>query len=62
MKPIDYVRLISEHKLCPHCLAGFMDENLNNRVTCGKANLTFVVGLPCTVEDWKTCPLNKEME
>ncbi len=58
MKPIDYVRLVSE-PLCPHCLAGYMDEQLNNRVTCGRANLTFIVALPCTLKDWDVCPLNE---
>ncbi len=57
MKPIDYVKLATQPR-CPHCLAGFMDEQLNNRVTCGKANMTFIVALPCTIEDWKVCPLN----
>ena len=58
MKPIDYIRLIQE-PLCPHCLAGFMDEQLNTRVTCGKTNITLVVGLPCSYQDWLECPLNK---
>lgn len=59
MKPIDYIRQIQQ-PLCPHCLTGFMDESLNNRVTCGKANLTFIVSLPCSYQDWLECPLNKE--
>jgi hypothetical protein len=59
MKPIDYIKLI-QGELCHHCLAGFMDEQLNTRVTCGKANITLIVGLPCTEQDWKICPLNKE--
>jgi len=58
MKPIDYVRL-SRQPPCPHCLIGYMDESLNTRVTCGKANITFQ-GLPCTYQDWEVCPLNKD--
>lgn len=58
MKPLDYLR-ITEQPLCPHCLAGYMDEALNNRITCGKANLTFIVALPCLYQDWLECPLNK---
>jgi len=59
MKLIDYMREAQKPR-CPHCLAGYMDESLNNRVTCGKANITLIVGLPCTREDWKVCPLNED--
>jgi len=59
LKLIDYVREAKKPP-CPHCLAGFMDDALNNRVTCGKTNITLIVGLPCTYQDWLECPLNKE--
>ena len=59
MKPIEYVRL-AKQPLCPHCLIGYMDEGLNTRVTCCKASITFIVGLPCIYQDWLVCPLNKE--
>lgn len=59
IKPIDYIKLI-QVPLCPHCLAGFMDEQLNTRVTCGKANITLITGLPCSYQDWLECPLNKD--
>jgi len=59
MKPIDYINALQQ-PLCPHCLAGWMDEQLNVRVTCGKSNMTFIVALPCSLEDWKVCPFNPE--
>lgn len=58
IKPIDYI-ISLQGKLCPHCLAGFMDEAYNTRVTCGKSGINLNTGIPCAIEDWGKCPLNK---